>query len=223
MLFDDYDTTYEIAPEGPQIGTLVRFIDRGLQEGKYGPRRQVSVVFELPAVETGNGEPCLVFHTIWNVNLRSPAFKEMASALMSTNELRGLNMKDMVGKSCKLMIVHKELADGTQTFANIMNFKALKAGTAIPPIQTELMFFSLDPKDVPTLAALDASVAKLSKLDAAKVVASSSYTELYKMLKHVKDSAGRPASEIINDELPEQFTPVPASRIEKITNDDCPF
>ena len=222
MLFDDYDSTYEIAPEGPHIGTLVRFVDRGFQEGKFEPKRQVSLQFELPAIET-DGKPCLVFYTVWNLNLRSPAFKELASALMATNELRGLDMKNMIGKSCKLTIVHKDT--DTQTFANIMSFKSLKAGTVILPTETEPMFFSLDPKDIPDLAALDAGVAKLSKLEQAKVIASPSYTELYNMLKHVKDSAGKPAAEIIKDELPEVFAPVPAARIEKVKigPDDCPF
>ena len=99
MYFDELTSDFETAPEGAQTGVLVSWIDRGVQQGRFGPCRQVATRFELPAVETENAKPCLVFQTIFNLSMRSKAFREMATALMGTNELRGSHVGNSSAKA----------------------------------------------------------------------------------------------------------------------------
>jgi hypothetical protein len=70
MKFDDLKSSFEPAPEGPALGVLVAFIDRGEQAGKFAPRRQAMLHWLLPEAETENGEPCLVFQVIWNLSMK---------------------------------------------------------------------------------------------------------------------------------------------------------
>ena len=56
MLFGDLQGDFTPAPEGAHSAVLVSWVDRGLQAGKFGERRQVALRFELPDVETEDGE-----------------------------------------------------------------------------------------------------------------------------------------------------------------------
>ena len=61
--------------------------------------------------KTKNGEPCIVFHTVFGTSgMRSKTYHEMCNALMNT-EVRGMHMsvKELVGKSCRITIVHNDL------------------------------------------------------------------------------------------------------------------
>ena len=228
--FDEQEKEFEIAPEGPHIATLVKWTDRGMQEGKFGySNPQVGIQFELPAIETKNGEPMLVFFTVWNALLTAkskgkPSYHDMCNALMNT-EVRGMHMhtKELLGKSCRVTIVHNDSADGSQTYANIASFRPLKSETEVPEAKTEFQFFSLDPRDVPDMATLDAALAKLSQSERDKVQKSISYADLRIMLKHVADSKGKPARDIINDDLPENLSGKTPLLPHKDYSGDAPF
>lgn len=201
MNFDDLTSDFEIAPEGPATATLVSWIDRGVQAGKFGSRRQAALRFELPDVETKNDEPCLVFATVFNLSLRSKNFREMAVALMGKDELKGTPLRDMLGKSCKVTIVHRE-SDGGQVYANIATYKALKKGTKVMAHQSHLVFFSLDLADVPSLADLKTAVEALPDGERTRVQASETYKELLATLSNTAAKKGKPAAEIIDDGFP---------------------
>src|ERR1700731_825374 len=143
MNFDDLTSDFELAPEGPHTAVLVYLVDRGIQQGKFAPKRQVGARFELVDAETDGGEPCLVFKTIFNLSLKSKGFREMAKALLAADDLTGIPLRDMLAKACKVTIVHEEKND--QVYANIASFKALKPGTPVKEPESALVFFSLDP------------------------------------------------------------------------------
>jgi hypothetical protein len=200
MAFDDLND-FELAPEGPHTAVLVSWIDRGFQQGKFGARRQAGSRFELVDAEKSGEGPLVVFHTVFNLSLKSKVFREMATALMGTSDLKGMPVKDMVGKACKVTIVHKETDDG-QTFANIASFKALKPGTAVKQAESDLVFFSLDPADIADLKSLETSLAALPESERTKIAASETYKELLVTLKHVKANKGKKAGDIIDDGFP---------------------
>lgn len=201
MNFSDLLKAFPLAPEGPHTAVLVSWIDRGLQPGKFGARRQVGLKFELPDIETDDGEPMLVFTTVFNLSLRSKSFREMATALMQASDLGNTDVRELVGKTCRITIVHNEGSDG-QVFANIASYKACR-GKATP--MSELTFFSLDLLDTPDMATLKAHVEALSESERGKVQASETYKELVATFKHVAANKGKPASEIIKDSLPDDF------------------
>jgi hypothetical protein len=211
MLFDDLKGDFEMTPEGAHNAVLVSWIDRGLQSEKFGERRQVASRFELPDVETENEEPCLVFHTIFNLSMRSKNFREMAVALMGTSDLHGSSVREMLGKFCKVTIIHRETDDG-QTFANIASFKALKPGTKPLQADSDLIFFSLDPADAPDLKSLQRDFDALPESERTRIAASSTWKELLAVRQHTKAMKGKRAAKIIDDELPGESGP----------NDDFP-
>jgi hypothetical protein len=51
MNFDDLGSDFELAPEGPHTAVLVSWIDRGLQQGRFGARCQAGARFELVNAE----------------------------------------------------------------------------------------------------------------------------------------------------------------------------
>jgi predicted HicB family RNase H-like nuclease len=64
-------------------------------QGKFGARRQVALRFELPDVESEDGEPVLVFHTVFNLSMQSKTFRELAVALMGTTDLTASSVKEL--------------------------------------------------------------------------------------------------------------------------------
>ena len=208
--FSKLEKTFELAPEGVHTATCIQWVDRGLQESQYGPNEQYSFKFELLGVQTETGEPFIIFYTVLNTSLtsrrseHSKRFHELCNALMNM-EVRGTEMtcKDLVGKSCRVNIVHVQSDDGLQTFANIMSFKPLPRGTVVEPAKTPLLSFSLDPNDVPDKATLDANIQKLSQSERDKVMKSISYTDLLIDLRQ-KQNGGKklPVRDIINDNIP---------------------
>ena len=207
--FSELEKIFELPPEGVHTATCVQWVDRGLQESKYGPNGQYSFRFELLDTEMENNEPFIVFHTVLNTSLNSPKskhsklFHEMCNALMGM-EVRNSDMevKDLVGKSCTVNIIHVKSDDGSQTFANIASFKPLARGSVPRPAKTPFVIFSLNSYDVPDKATLDANLQKLSQSERDKVTKSISYTDLLIDLRRKTGAARLPARDIINDDLP---------------------
>jgi hypothetical protein len=199
--FDDLKSAFEPAPEGPHTAVLVAAIDRGEQAGKYEPRRQMVLHWLLPNVETANGDPCLVFQTIWNVSMRARVFREIVQGLMGGEPLEGRSLRELVGRVAKITVVHNE--GESQTYANIASVKPMKPGTKAPKIETELVYFSLDTDE------FDEKVLNsLSEHDQTKIKSSRTYLDL-KFLASAKDKS---AADIIDDDFPEALGGAPKSK-----------
>jgi hypothetical protein len=148
-----------------------------------------------------NGEPCLVFHTIFNLSMRSKSFREMSVALLQRSDLAGLSVRELVGKACRITVIHKE-TDGGQTFANIASFKPTKPGTPPPRIDSDVVFFSLDPADAPDLKSLQRDFDALPESERTKIAASPSWRELLATRQLTKAATGKKAATIVNDSIP---------------------
>lgn len=192
MKFDDLKSAFEPAPEGAHTAVCAAFIDYGEQPSKFGARRQASIHWVLPNVETETGAPCLVFQTIWNVSMRSRTFREVVTGLMGDGPLAGRSLQELVGRAAKLTVVHNDGA--SQTYANVASVKPLRPGTKAPGIEQDLVYFSLDPDEFS-----EAALASLSDHDQAKIKGS----ETYRMLIATR---GKRPSDIIDDGIPD-FSP----------------
>jgi hypothetical protein len=199
MKFDDLTSSFEPAPEGPATGILTGFIDRGEQTGKFGPRRQAVLQWLLPDVETENGEPCRVFQTIWNLSMRSKAFREAVSGLMGAEPLAGRSLGELVGRAARLTIVHHE--SETQVYANIASIRALPRGTKAPETDQKLIYFSLDPDEFS-----EAELNSLPDREQERIRSS----ETYRQTKAVLAARAKPTAKLIDDDLPDLTQKEPA-------------
>jgi hypothetical protein len=155
----------------------------------------------LPTVETENGEPCLVFETLWNVSMTSKAFRETVSALMGNEPLAGRTLGELVGRAAWLTIVHKE--GETQTYANIASIRPLPRGTKVPTIDQPLTYFSLDVDEF-SEAALNA----LPEREQERIRSS----ETYRQTKSVLAARAKPTAKLIDDDLPENLGGAPKAK-----------
>ena len=80
-LMRDYGGDFELPPEGRHVACLVRFVDLGLQPGKFGSSRNAELAFEIDGETTADGRPMLAFKRIFNLSNRSKNFREIVRAL----------------------------------------------------------------------------------------------------------------------------------------------
>jgi hypothetical protein len=190
-------TDFELPPEGRHIGTLVRFIDTGVQTGKFGSSRQADLAFEL--VGTGElNKPVLAFKKVFNLSSRSKNFREVVRALTGLHDIGQVDTRDLLGKSCEVEIEHTTNEEGN-TYANL-ECRALKSRKPVPDPETERVFLSLMPDDFDP-----EDLKKVSERTREKIEASPTYKDLIAMRKHVAASKGKTTAEIIDDGFPENL------------------
>ena len=90
-LMRDYGGDFELPPEGRHIACLVRFVDIGLQPGKFGASRNAELAFEIDGETTADGRPMLAFKRIFNLSNRSKNFREIVRALSNMHDISGVN------------------------------------------------------------------------------------------------------------------------------------
>jgi hypothetical protein len=194
MKFDDLQSSFEPAPEGSHTAILVSLIDKGEQPGKFGAQRHALLRWVLPNVETETGETCIVFQRIWNLSLRSKAFREVVSGLMGDEPLAGRSLRELVGRPARLTIVHNETE--TQTYANVAAVKPLKPGAKAPKTEQDLIYFSLSPDEFS-----EAALKALSERDQELIKASPTYAATLRVLEDRKKAT----KDLINDDFPEEL------------------
>lgn len=86
-LMRDYGGDFELPPEGRHVACLVRFVDIGLQPGKFGASRNAELAFEIDGETTADGWPMLAFKRIFNLSSRSKNFREIVRALSNTHDI----------------------------------------------------------------------------------------------------------------------------------------
>ena len=179
------------------MAVLDQFIDRGDQAGKFAPRRQAFLRWVLPDVETADGKPCYVFQTIWNLSLRSKAFREVVNALMGNEPLEGRSLRELVGRAARVTIVHSE--GESQTYANFAAIKPVKPGTTAPAPE-ETLYFSLASDEF-----TPESLAALPEREQEKVKASSTYRDLMETRKLAAKVKTKDVAAVIDDGFPENL------------------
>jgi hypothetical protein len=170
---------------------LVRFVDVGEQQSRFGMSRQAELAFEIAGQKTADGQPMLCFKRIFNLSPRSKNFRDVVRALTGLHDIAQVNTRDLVGKVCTVEIAHNTNDDG-QTFANV-ECSALR-GKAPPPPVSDIVFLSLHPEDFHV-----SDLKEVSDRQREKIVASRTYKELINPPKVTR------AADIIDDDFPENL------------------
>jgi hypothetical protein len=180
---------FELPPEGKHPGTSVEFVDLGLQPGKFGPSRQADATFELIGETTADGKPMLAFKRVFNLSPRSKNFRDMVRSLTGLHNIADVDTRDLLGKSCELVIEHVLTEDGS-TFANV-ECRPWRGSKDAPAPESLFVFFSLAPTDF-----FPGDLDNLSERRREKIKASETFKAL------IADSKGKPPAKIIGDGLP---------------------
>ena len=115
----------QLVAEGSTPAVCVDFIDLGLQDGRFGLKPKVSIVFAVEETITSGeyeGRSCLLWATCTNTSSEQgrlrPFLDDWAGERLSDEELFGLEPDDLIGRPAVITVEHNESADG-RTFANI--------------------------------------------------------------------------------------------------------
>ena len=177
---------FELPPEGKHPRTLVGFVDLGVQPGRFGLSRQADATFELVGEKTSDGQPMLASKRIFNLSPRSKNFRDAVRALTGLHDISSVDTRDLLGKSCELVVEHVVTEDGS-TFANV-ECRPWRGGKAAPSPELPLVYFSLHAADFEP-----ADLANLSERRREKIMASDTYKAL---IAERKPTAGKTVAEI---------------------------
>jgi hypothetical protein len=194
-LMSEYGSDFELPPEGRHVAALVRFVDIGLQPGKFGVSRNAELAFEIDGETTADGRPMLAFKRIFNLSNRSKNFREVVRALSNMHDISGVNTADLIGKRCEIVVEHVTTDDGSE-FANV-ECRPLKGKAPSSEPLSETVFFSLHPAEF-----REEDLKEVSDRQREKIKASETYKTLIADRKFGAASKGRPADDIIDDSIP---------------------
>jgi hypothetical protein len=144
-------STYVPAPAGSHTATLIALVDCGLQYSERfdSESERLWIQFELPHERMEDGRPFTIGSFMANSLNEKAGFRKVAEALLGralkSNELGGLELGPLLGKSCLISITHKE-ADG-KTRAKIDSAMPLPKGTTVGAPHNPLVAYDLDDPD----------------------------------------------------------------------------
>lgn len=116
--------------------------------------RKVVIGWELPG-ETLTIEGEEVPRTFWNTYTASLSQKaQLRKDLTSwrgkeftAEELKGFNLRNIVGVPCMIQIVHRKSADGTKTYANLASVTKLPKGFQAPKGTLKPLIYDIEESD----------------------------------------------------------------------------
>lgn len=152
--------TFSPIPEGTHTAVCYGVIDLGKQYNEKFDKStdKVMIMWELPdEIEEGQDLP-RVFSQRYTASLNSKSRlrKDLAAWRgrdFTEAELDDFNLRNILGTSCLIQIIHKE--NNGKTFANLASIMALPKGMPRPMPKHEIISFDLDTdsleslKDVP--------------------------------------------------------------------------
>ena len=144
-------TSYVPAPAGSHTATLIALVDCGLQYSERfdNESERLWVQFELPHERMDDDRPYTIGAIMANSLNEKAGFRKVAEALLGralkSNELGGLDLAPLLGKSCLISITHKE-TDG-KTRAKIDSAMPLPKGTKVGAPHNPLVAYDLDDPD----------------------------------------------------------------------------
>lgn len=141
---------FEIVPAVTTVGICYRVIDLGTQQtsGDWGVKRakKISLSWELPDEKMADGERVFSIHKRYTLSLHEKAvlrkdLEAWRGVPFTDDELKGFDIRNLLGKPCLLGIVHD--ASNGKTFANISSILKLPKGMPVPAHQNPLIQFDL--------------------------------------------------------------------------------
>lgn len=110
------------APQGVHRAICCDVVDRGMVEGKFGPKHLVRIVWQLEAAMQ-DGKPYLIDRNFTlSLDERSAlraALESWAGKPLTLQQAAGFDLEKLVGVSCALLVVHKPSRDNSRMFSNI--------------------------------------------------------------------------------------------------------
>lgn len=207
--------TYQPAPSGSHRAACIGVIDLGLQiktfNGETNVKHEILLMFELVDESMDDGRPFTVSRAFTNSLHEKAGLRKFLDNWRGTpfteTELKGWDLKNLLGKPCLLSIVHAEKGD--RTYANIGAASKLPKGMAAPDSTVnDLRYFDIDSHEVPEWMPL---------WIARKVRDSQEYKQNdFDDRGPVEDANGRPVA------AHQASTPMVASSAAS-TDDDIPF
>jgi len=161
MIISNSGTDYKPVPAGTYAACCIRVIDLGTQVSAYNGKAQRKVLFtwEIPEVEveTDDGPMPALISNRYTASLHEKAtlravLQSWRGKPFTKEELDGFDLKNIVGATCLLGVIHKE-SDGN-TYANVSSIMALPKGMAKITPAHPLINFSLDEFNESILAML---------------------------------------------------------------------
>lgn len=153
MIVSSSGSDYKPVPAGSYIATSVRVIDLGTQtsnyQGQEKAQRKVLITWEIPEVEIEleDGNMPALISSSYTASLHEKAslrkvLESWRGRSFTADELKGFDLKNVLGKPCMINVVHTE-KDGN-TYANVAAVMPLPKGVKGAPASHELINVDLD-------------------------------------------------------------------------------
>jgi hypothetical protein len=156
---------FKPVPAGSHIAICTLVADMGVQPaGKFKPRSQVYIRWELPAevvtwkdAEGKEHTGPMVIGKKYTMSLSDKAnlradLESWRGKMFTEQELAGFNIANILGKSCMLGVTHNTV--GNKTYANISAVMGLPKGTTPPSPSIMPMSYDIDDPDQSTFEKL---------------------------------------------------------------------
>ena len=152
------NSSYKLPPSGLVLGTLVRILDLGTQkvtwQGAVKMQRKVMFTFELhgDGYAMDDGKP-MIQSKRYTLSLNAQSglradLESWAGKGLTEEQLKGFNLKDLLGKWAYLNLTHTD-RDG-KTYCNIMGLNPVPSSVAkagFPPIANPFVYLNLQEYD----------------------------------------------------------------------------
>ena len=142
MNYEIPQNEYDPHPEGEHTGTIVKVIDQGMQETKYGQKYKLTAVIESQTAIQDSGEPFQLW--VWftlssgpKSNLVQLRQKLLRRTLTKDERLHFDPDEEMVGRKVRYFVEHNFSEEG-RTFANLVTWAPLEQGQAARQAREQL-------------------------------------------------------------------------------------
>lgn len=133
---------FEPLSPGAHIARLYGLIDLGKQDGIYGPKHQVLLMFEVLDAKRDDGEPYIVSkRTGFSMNEKATLRSIVGSwrgKKLSNDEAKSFDLQTLLGKQAQLQISHNDGKDG-RVYANIAGVFPTNSPN-LPHTKTEIAY-----------------------------------------------------------------------------------
>lgn len=194
---------FEPAPAGMQLARCFRVVDLGTQEttykGEVKHSHAILIGWELPNAPMTDGRPFVVSRRFTaslgqKATLRA-VLESWRGRKFTAAELDGFDLKNIIGKTCLINIIHSPSKDGSKMYANVDTVNPVVQGMPIPNAINEQVFFSLSDYD-------HAVFEKLGNNLQETVRKSPEYQALGAGVKAAPAQAPAPAGDDMDDDIP---------------------
>lgn len=143
--------SFDPIPEGTHLGVCNMLVDLGMQysETYKNSSRKVLIGWEIPdeTIELDDGPHPRTISKRYTASLNESANLRQDLAAwrgrdFTNEELAAFDLRNIVGKSCLINVIHKE--SGGKTYANISNIMALPRGMQPAKLQDKALVYDID-------------------------------------------------------------------------------